>query len=332
LAYSTVSQLGFMVLAVGVGGFVAAIFHLMTHAFFKACLFLGSGSVIHAMHHEQDIRKMGNLEEKLPVTAKTFFVSCLAIAGIPFLSGFFSKDEILFTAFTASHEGAASMRIVFAIGLLAALMTAFYMFRLYYLTFCGTYRGDKHTWDHAHEERVMNFPLIVLGILAAVGGLLGVPEGLGFHTIPHVLHDWLHPVLDDGMAHFTYSHDHTLEYILMAVSVAVGVTGWQVARRVYKRPAEELPVAPVEAAWHKALTEKWYVDELYDAVVIRPLRRLAKFLYETVDAKGIDGLGVHGVATTMSWIGDRLRSFQNGDVQAYVTAVVVGLAAFLVFI
>jgi NADH-quinone oxidoreductase subunit L len=332
LAYSTVSQLGFMVLAVGVGGFVAAIFHLMTHAFFKACLFLGSGSVIHAMHHEQDIRKMGNLAEKLPVTAKTFFVSCLAIAGIPFLSGFFSKDEILFTAFTASHDGAAPMRIAFALGLVAALMTAFYMFRLYYLTFAGSYRGDAHTWEHAHEERVMNFPLIVLAILAAVGGLLGVPEGLGFHTIPHVLGEWLEPVVARGQSHFTYSHDHALEYLLMGVSVAVGVTGWLVARRLYKRPAAELPVAPVEARWHKVLMNKWYVDECYDAVLIRPLRRLAAFLYETVDAKGIDGLGVHGVARSLGWVGDRLRAFQNGDVQAYVTAVVVGLAAFLILI
>ena len=329
LAYSTVSQLGFMVLAIGVGGFVAGIFHLMTHAFFKACLFLGSGSVIHALHHEQDIRKMGGLKAAMPVTAMTFFVSCLAIAGIPLLSGFFSKDEILFVAFTSSHQGAAPLQIAFYIALVAALMTAFYMFRLYYLTFEGDYRGDPDALEHAHEERVMTLPLIVLATLAAVGGFFGVPEGLGFGMIPHVLHDWLAPVFQGGMDHFTYSHDHGLEYTLIGVSVAVGVSGWLLARRIYKRPAEALPVAPVGALWHRILTNKWYVDEIYDALIIGPLRRLANVLYRRADSQLIDGLMVHGTSRLIARVGDGLRTLQNGDVQAYVTAVVVGLAVFL---
>ncbi|MGM0574719.1 MAG: NADH-quinone oxidoreductase subunit L [Myxococcota bacterium] len=332
LAYSTVSQIGFMVLAVGVGGFVAAIFHLMTHAFFKACLFLGSGSVIHGMHHEQDIRKMGGLRKKMPVTAITFFVSCLAIAGIPLFSGFFSKDEILFTAFTASHHGASPLYIAFGMALLAAVFTSFYMFRLYYLTFEGEYRGDEHTYEHAHEEPVMNFPLIVLATLAAVGGFLGVPAALGFGTIPHVLHDWMEPVFALGMEHFHYSHDHATEFALMGVSVLVAVGGWVVARSMYKRPAAELPTVPAGAAWHRVLSNKYYVDELYDAVIIRPLRALARVFYGQADVKLIDGLFVRGTAKVIGAVGNWMRNIQNGDVQAYVTALCVGVAVFLFFL
>ena len=334
LAYSTVSQIGFMVLAIGVGGFVAAIFHLMTHAFFKACLFLGSGSVIHALHHEQDIRRMGGLREKLPVTARTFFISCLAIAGVPLFSGFFSKDEILFTAFTAEHAGAAPMRVAFALGIVAALCTAFYMFRLYYLTFEGTYRGDPHALEHAHEERVMNFPLIVLASLATVGGFLGVPHGLhAIIPLPHFLEQFLEPVFRHGQAAFAYAKsDHATEYALMAVSVGVALTGWMAARRLYRRPAAELPVAPVDAAWHRLLTHKWYVDEFYDATIIGPLHALAGFFHRVTDVRLIDGLFVRGTARAVGRLGDALRRVQNGDVQAYVAAIVVGFAVFLIFL
>jgi len=329
LAYSTVSQLGFMVLAIGVGGFVAAIFHLMTHAFFKACLFLGSGSVIHALHHEQDIRNMGGLRKQLPVTAGTFFISCLAIAGIFPFAGFFSKDEILFVAFTSQHAGQAPMLVAFALGIMAAFCTAFYMFRLYYLTFEGEFRGDPHALEHAHEERVMNGPLIVLAALAVVGGLLGVPAV--FHA-PHLLHDWLHPVFAGGMARFEYSHDHSLEWILMGTSLAIAVTGWLIARRVYKRPAAELPVAPVAAAWHRTLINKWYVDEFYDAVIISPLHRFAGWLYRRIDVALIDGVFVLGPARLLRRASEMLRTVQNGDIQTYVAAVLVGCALLLAFV
>ncbi len=329
LAYSTVSQIGFMVLAVGVGAFTAAIFHLMTHAFFKACLFLGSGSVIHAMHHEQDIRHMGGLRKKLPVTAVTFFVSCLAIAGVPFLSGFFSKDEILFRVFTNAYTDAAPLTVLFFIGLLAALCTAFYMFRLYYLTFEGEYRGDHHTWDHAHEERVMNIPLIVLAVLAALGGLLGVPEGLGFGVFPNVLEEWLHGVFDTVGTRYTLSTDHALEYTLMTISVVVALAGMFTARHLYKRPADRLPAAPTGAFWHRLLTNKWYVDEAYHFLFVRPFMALAGFTHRVLDVKLIDGVFVRGSAKTVGFIGDALRRVQNGDVQAYVTALVVGVALLL---
>jgi NADH-quinone oxidoreductase subunit L len=330
LAYSTVSQLGFMVLAVGVGGFTGAVFHLMTHAFFKACLFLGSGSVIHAMHHEQDIRQMGALRKKLPVTAATFFVSCLAIAGaFPFISGFVSKDEILFTAFTASHAGNSPMLVAYGLAAAAALCTAFYMFRLYYLTFEGEFRGDHHTYDHAHEEPVMTYPLIVLAILAATAGLLGLPE---VTHAPHLLRDWLHPVFADAMTHFTYSEDHSLEWVLMGVALTLALIGVFTARAMYKRPTAALPVAPTEAAWYRLLMDKWRVDELYDAAILTPLRRLAGVLHTHADVKLIDGLFVRGTARAIGRVGDGLRVLQNGDVQTYVTAVVVGLALLILFV
>ena len=334
LAYSTVSQLGFMVLAIGSGSFVAAIFHLMTHAFFKACLFLGSGSVIHGMHHEQDIRMMGGLRKKLPLTAITFFISCLAIAGIPFLSGFFSKDEILFGALTntVGDGGLKAIQIgAGVLGFLAAACTAFYMFRLYYLTFEGSFRGDKHVYAHAHEEKVMTFPLLVLAVLAAFAGFVGLPHLLG-HGELHLLHGWLHPVFAGIHGLVTpLGHEALVvpELLVMGVSSAIGVGGMLLARAVYRRPAEALPVAPVHRGWHKLLTNKYWVDEFYEATFIRGFRGLARFLHEFVDVKIIDGLFVRGTAKLVGFAGEGLRLLQTGDVQAYVTVLVVGLAAAL---
>jgi len=333
LAYSTVSQIGFMVLAIGVGGWVGAIFHLMTHAFFKACLFLGSGSVIHALHHEQDIRKMGGLKKKLPVTRWTFLISCLAIAGVPLFSGFFSKDEILFFAATAHRVGGSPTIVIWVIASLAALCTAFYMFRLYFLTFEGRYRGDQHTWDHAHEEKVMNWPLIILGALAAFGGFLGIP-----HLIEkaHVLEAWLNPIFGwmfdtDNPAHLlAYSKSATLELGLIGVSVLIAFVGIGLAWKLYMGP--RLPVAPTDAWWHRILTNKYYIDELYDRTVVRPLRGSARFLYRVVDVKLIDGFFVRGSAKVVGKVGDGLRLLQNGDVQAYATGIVVGIAAILVLL
>ncbi len=327
LAYSTVSQIGFMVLAVGVGNYVGAIFHLMTHAFFKACLFLGSGSVIHAMHHEQDIRQMGGLRKKLPVTNITFFVSCLAIAGIPFFSGFFSKDEILFNAVASHAIGYSPNYIAGALGFIAAACTAFYMFRLYYLTFGGTYRGDPHVYDHAHEERSMTIPLAVLGILAAFAGFVGIP-----HIIPHAhaLDAWLSPNfawLKD--THYYYSHNAVIEIAVMVVSSGIGIGGMLLAKAWYDKST--LPVAPTESAWHRVLTNKYYVDEFYAWAFIRPMRVIARGLHKVVDVAIIDGLLVRGPAKLLGFVGDRMRGLQNGDVQAYVTVIVVGLATALLF-
>jgi NADH-quinone oxidoreductase subunit L len=330
LAYSTVSQIGFMVLAVGVGNFTGAIFHLMTHAFFKACLFLGSGSVIHAMHHEQDIRNMGGLRKKLPVTSLTFFVSCLAIAGIPMFSGFFSKDEILFNALTTHHVASSPHTVAGILGFLAAACTAFYMFRLYYLTFGGSYRGDPHVLEHAHEEKAMTFPLAVLGVLAALAGFLGIP-----HLIhgAHLLDAWLAP--NFGWLHdtvFEYGHDAKAEIVVMLVSSAIGITGLLLARRLYHREVSELPSAPIGAWWHKVLSNKYYVDEIYDALFVRPLRSLARGLHKVVDVILVDGILVRGPARVVGFVGDRFRTLQNGDVQAYVTVVVVGLVTAVYFI
>ncbi len=334
LAYSTVSQLGYMVLAIGVGSFVGAIFHLMTHAFFKACLFLDSGSVIHGLHHEQDIRKMGGLKKKFPITARTFYISTLAISGIPLFSGFFSKDEILFTAATSSQNGAPPHTIPYILGALAALLTAFYMFRLYYLTFEGEYRGDAHTWEHAHEERVMTTPLIVLGFLAAFGGLLGLPIAVG-HALGfehwNILEGFLAPVFSAAEHVFHYNHELGTEILYMGISVAIALLGWGVARSMYKRPNEKLPVAPVDAVWFKVLYNKWYVDEIYDALVVRPFAKLSDLAYRGIDRAIIDKGLVHGVAKLADVAGAGLRQLQTGDVQAYVTAVVVGLAVLLAY-
>jgi len=335
LAYSTVSQIGFMVLAVGCGAWVAAVFHLMTHAFFKACLFLGSGSVIHAMHHEQDIRNMGALRKKLPITAGTFFVSCLAIAGIPFFSGFFSKDEILYNSLTtmvgAGGPNSTFQTIAGVMGFLAAACTAFYMFRLYYLTFEGEYRGDQHTWDHAHEERAMTVPLLILGALAAGAGFLGIP-----HIIhgAHILDAWLSPVFagTTGVTLLATENPdaaHLIEIIVMVGSSLMGIAAMLIARKYYHRPAAALPRAPTETTWHRVLTNKYYVDEFYHAVFVRGIRGAARFLHETVDVKIIDGLFVRGTAQVVGFVGKGLRKFQTGDTQAYVAVFVVGLAAAL---
>ena len=209
LAYSTVSQLGYMFLGLGVGAYTGAVFHVMTHAFFKALLFLGAGSVIHAMHHEQDIRNMGGLKKKLPITHATFLLACIAIAGIPPFSGFFSKDEILAAAY-------AHNPIYWGLGVAGAAMTAFYMFRLYATTFLGTFRGTPDQEHHLHESpNAMTIPLIILSILSVVGGLIGIPEILGGH---HELHHYLSPILISEKEHHI---EHSTEYMLMAISVAI---------------------------------------------------------------------------------------------------------------
>jgi len=307
LAYSTVSQLGFMFLALGVGAYTTAVFHVMTHAFFKALLFLGSGSVIHSMGGEQDIRKMGGLGKKMRITQWTFLIGCLAISGIPGLSGFFSKDEILARVF--SHDP-----VLYALGILAAMMTAFYMFRLYFLTFTGSFRGTEEQGHHLHESpAAMTIPLVILAILSVVGGYVGLPEVMSEHN---AIATYLSPVITNfGDFHLAAG----TEWMLMGISVAVSVLMIIVAYNVNKKPnfVENTGLA-------KILENKWYVDELYDAIVVRPIEMLSNLLDKYAERRGIDGV-VNGVGKTVRWGGDRLRLLQSGQVGFYIFIMVMGI-------
>jgi NADH-quinone oxidoreductase subunit L len=293
----------------------------MTHAFFKACLFLGAGSVIHAMSGEQDLRKMGALAKKLPITHATFLISCVAIAGIPIFSGFFSKDEILFSAFGNSGLFPAWLgKLYFALGLGGALMTAFYMFRLYFLTFKGESRVPASV--HPHESPFsMTVPLMVLAFLATVGGFVGLPGDL------HVLHHWLAPVFAAASKVVKVSHSHALEYGLMGVSVAVAVTGILIARSMYVGGQQALParLATGLAGFYRLLLDKWRVDELYAAVVLRPFAATAGFLHRVVDVIVIDLLGVNGAGAVAMGFGRALRYLQTGQTQQYLAGILVGL-------
>ena len=307
LAYSTVSQLGFMFLALGVGSYTTAVFHVMTHAFFKALLFLGSGSVIHAMGGEQDIRKMGGLGKHMRITQATFLIGCLAISGIPGFSGFFSKDAILAEAF-------ASSPILYYLGIGAAMMTAFYMFRLYFLTFRGSFRGTEDQHHHLHESpAAMTIPLVILAILSIIGGYVGIPEVMGGHN---EINTYLGSVVTNFGNHELAP---TTEWILMAVSVIGALIMIIVAYSINRKPnfAENTGLA-------KVLENKWYVDELYDAIVVRPLQALSGVLDKFAEKRGIDGI-VNGVGKTVRWGGDRLRLLQSGQVGFYIFIMVLGI-------
>jgi NADH-quinone oxidoreductase subunit L len=320
LAYSTVSQLGYMFVALGVGSFTGAVFHLMTHAFFKALLFLGAGSVIHAMHHEQDICKMGGLAKKLPHTHWTFLVGCIAIAGIPPFSGFFSKDEILIGAYAVSP-------ILYWLGLLGALMTAFNMFRLYATTFRGKFRGTHEQEHHLHESPfAMIFPLIVLAILAIVSGFIGIPEL--FVKDAHWLHTYLAPVFEQSAA-LSHAHNisHETEYILLAVSITLIVV---MVGYAWKKFATKPELSDAEGLG-EVLANKWYVDELYTTIISRPLDKLASFSLKFIEKKSIDGV-VNGTGKLVQWGGRQLRLWQSGQVGSYILWMVLGLLAVIVLI
>jgi NADH-quinone oxidoreductase subunit L len=313
LAYSTVSQLGYMFLGLGVGAYTGAVFHVMTHAFFKALLFLGAGSVIHAMHHEQDIRKMGGLAKKLPITHITFLIGCIAIAGIPPFSGFFSKDEILIGAY-------AHNPLLYWIGLGGALMTAFYMFRLYAMTFRGTFRGTHEQEHHLHESPwQMTVPLIVLAFLAAVAGFIGIPE-LFAHDA-HKLEHYLAPVFEASTQKAAAHHiEHSTEYILLGVSITAILIAIVYAWMRYSKKPETTDAT----GFGKTLANKWYVDELYDAVISKPLNGLGLFANKFIEKSGIDGL-VNGVGKSVHWGSRQLRLLQSGQVGAYVLWMVLGI-------
>jgi NADH-quinone oxidoreductase subunit L len=330
-----------MFLAVGVGAYTAAIFHMVTHAFFKACLFLGSGSVIHGLHGEQDMRKMGGLKDHMPITFITFFVSTLAIAGIFPLSGFFSKDEILYHALMDGNV------ILWGMGITGALLTAFYMFRLVFMTFFGESRVDPHV--HPHESpKVMTVPLVILAGLAFFGGALGIPLFHGWH----VLHNWLEPVFHFDMAsaiehsahllheqgkhapsltHLLEPAEHNLwvEVALMALSFSIAVAGIFGAYMCYiKMP--HLPQSFTKGQWgYDLVKNKYEVDELYDETIVKPTLEGSNLLWKEVDARGIDG-SVNGSAKTIGWLSNHASTFQSGFVRNYALFMVVGFIGLLI--
>jgi len=337
LAYSTVSQLGYMFLACGVGAFGAGIFHLGTHAFFKALLFLGSGSVIHAMSGEQDMRKMGGLKDKLPWTRLTMLVGCVAIAGIPPLAGFFSKDEILWSAFRVGGYG----YWVWGVGVAAAALTAFYMFRLYWMTFGGSFRGTEEQAHHLHESPLsMVLPLQVLAVGSIVVGFLGVPAVLGnvFH-VRHALEAFLEPSFEAAYRQLTEvfvvpEPGHGVELGLMLFSVAVATAGIWVAYRFYREPSgtpERL--AARFPAVYRTLLEKYRVDELYNAVFVRGLAlgggtalfATDRYVVDGGDGEVRPGLGVNGVAWSVRDVIARASNFWD----RWVVDGAVNLTAFV---
>ena len=364
LAYSTVSQLGYMFLGLGVGAFTAGMFHVLTHAFFKALMFLGAGAVIHSMHHAyhmihshddaQDMRNMGGLKSKTPVTYWTFLIGTIAIAGIPGFSGFFSKDEILWKAYS-SPQG---HWLLWLIGAIAAGMTAFYMFRLLFMTFFNESRaGDAAEYIH-DSPKTMLVPLCILAFLAAVGGYLGVPHALGGNNL---FHHFLEPVigLGDGkllqdattaVAHGAHQAVHVagqavhaaaghgahhpplwVEYLLMAISVAIAGFGILVAYIFYIKK-RDVPVALAEKYpfVYRLLLNKWYIDELYDLVIISPLRGFSYFLWRGVDVGVVDGI-VNGVARIVGWASSAVRYMQSGYVQSYAVSVIFGTVVLLAY-
>jgi len=324
LAYSTVSQLGYMFLGLGVGAFTGAFFHVLTHAFFKALLFLGAGSVIHGMSDEQDMRKMGGLKKAMPVTFMTMLIGTIAISGIPPFSGCMSKDEILANAFAANP-------VLWILGFIGALMTAFYMFRMLFMTFYGPFRGNDEQKHHLHESpKSMTLPLIVLAILSFVGGAINFPAVLGGN---HWLEDFLQPVFAESKAlvPMVQHLEHSTEYMLMAISV-VGVlimVAWTYARYV---KGQQIPSQDGEPRGFLANLSyrKFYVDELYDAVVVRPIHWLSSFLGTIVDRNGIDGM-VNGAGKAAFDTGKVLRLLQNGNVGFYLLMMVIGVIAIFVY-
>ena len=323
LAYSTVSQLGYMFLALGVMGYSSALFHVLTHAFFKALMFLGAGSVIHAMSNEQDLRRMGGLRKALPITFFTFLIGCLAISGIPPFSGFFSKDEILSHAYEHS-------KVLWAVGLLTAFLTAFYMFRLLFLAFFGEFRGTEAQKQHLHESPAsMTLPLVILAILAAVGGFMGAPMFVG----KHYLADYLAPIFTYSQrllpAAFGAEPDHSTELMLMGLSVAAGVLGIvlayvQYVARAQRPAADEAPrPAPESLVYHK-----YYVDELYNVLFVRPVMLLSRGLFRFVENGVIDPV-VNGFGRAVQGGGYLLRYVQTGAVETYLILMVIGIVVIL---
>ena len=312
LAYSTVSQLGFMFLAIGSGAYVAAVFHVMTHAFFKALLFLGAGSVIHAMSGQQDIRLMGGLKRKLPITYWTFLIGCLAIAGIAPLSGFFSKDAILLNAFQKDI-------FLYVVALFTAGLTAFYMFRLFYTTFYGSFRGTEEQRLHVHESpSTMTIPLIVLAILSVVGGFVGVPEL--FVEGGERLTAFLAPAVPAGELHV----EHSTEWLLIALTTIISLVAILIAWRRYRTYNDERSNAIT-----RIFENRWYVDELYNSIFVKPVNKLGKVANIYFERNGIDAI-VNGIGRLVHYGGRQLRWLQSGQIGSYVLLMVISMFLFFV--
>jgi NADH-quinone oxidoreductase subunit L len=360
LAYSTVSQLGYMFLAMGVGAYAAGIFHLYTHAFFKALLFLGSGAVIHALHGEQDLRNMGGLKKHLPITYWTFLIGAIAIAGIPPLAGFFSKDEILWKSFSEHHY------VLWGIGMLTAFLTATYMFRLVFLTFHGERRHDAPVPEHPEEEEpaahpgvvgaggahgatkhaghghgahdghlhdappAMAFALIVLAIGSVLAGFIGIPHALGGSNW---IETFLHPAfVAPGAPHEAAAvhAEAATELMLMALSVGLAVAGIGLAWYFFvtNRAAADRMAASFSGI-HRVLLNKYYVDEIYDTAIVQPIKIVSTGgLWKGVDAGGIDG-AVNGVGLGISGGSSVLRRLQTGSIRTYAASLFLGVVLVL---
>lgn len=321
LAYSTVSQLGLMFIALGVGAYATGIFHMATHAFFKALLFLGAGSVIHGMSGEQDIRKMGGLRKHLPLTFVTFLAGVLAISGIPPFAGFFSKDEILIKQFESSP-------LAFGIALLASLLTVFYMFRLFFLTFFGKPRASEEVMHHVHESpKSITIPLIVLAILSTIGGFMGVPEVLGGSNN---LGEFLNPVFARSAALMHHEESsHQMEYMLMAVVVAltlvvIGIAYSRYVSRQHVPVSDEANLSPL----HKLVSKKYYVDEIYDAIFVKPLYWISTGLFNWIERQGIDRV-VNSVGSNVGRASGVVRLLQAGNIGFYIFIMVISIILML---
>jgi NADH-quinone oxidoreductase subunit L len=321
LAYSTVSQLGLMFVALGMGAYTVALFHVTTHAFFKALLFLGSGSVIHAMSDEQDIRKMGGLSKLTPITHITFLIGTLAIAGFPFLSGFYSKDEILAHAWMSSP-------IVYGILMVAVTMTAIYMFRLYFLVFHGSFRGGEKLKSHVHESGLsMTIPLMVLAVLSVFGGILNLP-GIFFHNAGH----WMSTFLESttyGLNQIKPEHmDGSQSIILMCIASAVALT---VLAWAYITYVKNQAIAKEDAdmnAWEKLSSNKLYIDEIYQTVFVQPILWLSTTLAKQFEERVLNN-GIFRLTSAIEASGNYTRKWQSGFLASYLFWMVMGIIGFI---
>ncbi|MBK6273699.1 MAG: NADH-quinone oxidoreductase subunit L [Saprospirales bacterium] len=320
LAYSTISQLGLIFCALGCGAFSAGVFHVVTHAFFKALLFLGAGSVIHGMSGDQDIRNMGGLKKKMPVTFITFLIGTIAIAGIPPFAGFFSKDQMLAEIF--EHN-----KILFVLALLVSLMTAFYMFRLFFLTFVGEFRGNDIVKNHVHESpKSMTIPLMILAGLSIVAGFIGFPHALG-HQLG--IHHWLDKFLSSSVKVAEGKMELNTEMLLMAATVVLILIMIFLARFFFvsKKQIPNADDAPMSLG-KEIVYHKYYIDEIYEAIIVKPLNRISALMYLFIEKSGIDGL-VNLIGTSIVNWSQLLRLTQTGSLGFYVIAMVISIVALI---
>jgi len=317
LAYSTVSQLGYMFLACGVGAFTAGIFHLMTHAFFKALLFLGAGSISHSLSGELDMRKMGGMKKEIRITYWTFMIATLALCGIFPFAGFFSKDEILFHSLVDGHL------FYWGIATAAAFITAFYMFRAVFMVFYGKSRVDPEVAHHIHESPpVMTVPLMILAVGSAFVGLVGIPIIKG----AHVFKDFLAPSIIYSVPHHAAHYSISFEAGMMLFSMLVAFAGIYVAYRMYiGKPELPALLAKKYRVAYELIYNKYYVDEIYDATVVEPIKEGSNFLWTGVDNKVVDG-AVNGSASVVAWLSAHFRKLETGFLQNYALAIVLGVA------